>query len=295
MPGWAAAVPAIAEGIGSLLGFGQASKAERRAAKLAQAQFQFQQDMAKNSVQWRVADAKAAGIHPLAALGIMPSSFAPVSMGGDGGASHLADLGQNIGRAVGAYQSSRERAKQVAVEAAEAARRRKMEDLEFEQRYRANEIDIAVGAAQLARLNAPGSAPPLNVGPGVVSVRPARTTSPAPGNLGREAGAIRDYGYTNTDEGGLAIVPSFDVHERIEDNMLQQFGWALRNQVAPVFGGLRAPSRSEHPLPPGFDRWKWSSLRQQFLPFDSRSDEYLINGRRHPAYGGRWPVGRPRR
>lgn len=37
-----------------------------------------QYDFAQNSIKWRVNDAKEAGIHPLAALGISPSSASPV-------------------------------------------------------------------------------------------------------------------------------------------------------------------------------------------------------------------------
>lgn len=39
---------------------------------------QMQYDFAQNSIKWRVNDAKQAGIHPLAALGVSPSSASPV-------------------------------------------------------------------------------------------------------------------------------------------------------------------------------------------------------------------------
>lgn len=45
----------------------------------AREQAQFQQDYAKNVMQWRVEDAKKAGIHPLAALGVSNPSYSPVS------------------------------------------------------------------------------------------------------------------------------------------------------------------------------------------------------------------------
>lgn len=260
----------IFEAIGDLMDFGLNVKAERRSAKLAREQFNWQQKLAQEQVQMRVADAKKAGIHPLAALGVMPSSFSPVSMGGGFSGGDLGSVGQNIDRAVGAYASRRERDKQAAVAAMEAARTRKQEDILFDQRVRANEIDIAIGASRLRDINSPGTPPPLNnVGPGVVAVNPARTTSPSVTTEGREAGAIRDYGFTSTDSGGLAIVPSYDVHERIEDNLPQQLGWALRNQVVPFFSGLQPPDPREHPLPQGF-RWEWDWTSQQFVPVGRR-------------------------
>lgn len=240
------------------------AKQNKKANKFAREQFAWQQEAAKNQVQWRVADARKAGIHPLAALGIMPTSFSPTAMD-SGGGTNFAGMGQSLDRAIGAYMSRGQREKLAQAAAMDAAVQRKRDAVLFDQQVRANEIDMAIGASQLARLKAPGTGPGVDVGAGVVNVNPSRTTSPSVVTRGREAGDIRDYGFASTDQGGLAVVPSFDVHERIEDNWLQQFGWAIRNQIAPAIGGLAPPSTREHPLPPGYT-WRWSPLNQQFLP-----------------------------
>lgn len=79
---------------------------------IAQQNVAMQREFAQNGIRWKVADATAAGLHPLAALGAQTSSFSPVSVGssGDGGASHFANFGQDIGRAVKAAQTAEERA-----------------------------------------------------------------------------------------------------------------------------------------------------------------------------------------
>lgn len=62
-----------------------------------------QKEFAQNSMQWRVADARAAGLHPLAALGQMGSSYTPTSVydnGADVG-SAIANAGGAIGQAMG--------------------------------------------------------------------------------------------------------------------------------------------------------------------------------------------------
>lgn len=62
-----------------------------------------QKEFAQNSMQWRVADARAAGLHPLAALGQMSSSYTPTSVydnGPDVG-SAVANAGTAIGNAMG--------------------------------------------------------------------------------------------------------------------------------------------------------------------------------------------------
>lgn len=71
---------------GSVGGAVDANKANKSAQgyyneqmSFAQQQAQFQQDYARNAIQWRIEDAKKAGIHPLAALGVSNPSYSPVS------------------------------------------------------------------------------------------------------------------------------------------------------------------------------------------------------------------------
>lgn len=99
--------------IGSAIGgiFGQSS-----ANKMAQAQLDWQKKLAYQQVQMRVQDATKAGIHPLAALGMSPVSFSPVSVGDPAGS--FAAAGQNIGRAMGAVGTKDDRAAQLSLELA---------------------------------------------------------------------------------------------------------------------------------------------------------------------------------
>lgn len=71
-----------------------------------QKNYNMQKEFAKSGLRWRVEDATAAGLHPLAALGANISSPSPISVGSSMGFkpgqdySWLAKLGQDIGRAV---------------------------------------------------------------------------------------------------------------------------------------------------------------------------------------------------
>lgn len=69
---------------------------------------QFQREFAQNAIRWRVADAKAAGIHPLAALGASVPSGQPLVLGDALGES-LAKGSQDIGNAVARMQTIDER------------------------------------------------------------------------------------------------------------------------------------------------------------------------------------------
>lgn len=86
----------IAPGIGTVIGAGLGSTVgggvdSNKAAKtkqgyynnqmdLAKQQMQFQQDYVKSVMQWRVEDAKKAGVHPMAALGMSNPGYSPVSL-----------------------------------------------------------------------------------------------------------------------------------------------------------------------------------------------------------------------
>lgn len=81
--------------------------AARSAESAANKNADLQREFAKNSIRWRVADAKAAGIHPLAALGSQGISASPVYVGsGDAG---LSAAGQDIGRAISAAATPAEK------------------------------------------------------------------------------------------------------------------------------------------------------------------------------------------
>lgn len=94
-----AAISAIGSVAGGLLSSSSASKA-------AQKNYEAQKEFAQNGIRWKVEDAKAAGIHPLAALGTNSATFSPSYVAGDNG---LAQAGQYIGNAVEATATRAEK------------------------------------------------------------------------------------------------------------------------------------------------------------------------------------------
>lgn len=82
------------------------------------AQMDWNKELARNGIQMRVADAKAAGLHPLYALGAPTFNPSSISIGqaGDGGVSGpdagaaLSRMGQGVERAAGAFKSKEDRA-----------------------------------------------------------------------------------------------------------------------------------------------------------------------------------------
>lgn len=69
----------------------------------------FQREVLQNQLQWRVADAKRAGIHPLYALGMSPAIASPIALGNQMGDS-LSQMGQHVGEALDRNSNTYERA-----------------------------------------------------------------------------------------------------------------------------------------------------------------------------------------
>lgn len=97
----------------------QAAQDRQMQWDIAMRNFQFQEDLAKQGIRWRTEDAEAAGLHPLAALGMMPGGSSPISVMTGGGASSssagnlyrsLSGMGQNLSRAAMAGATAGERA-----------------------------------------------------------------------------------------------------------------------------------------------------------------------------------------
>lgn len=91
--------------------------------QLAQQNLAFQREAATHGIQWKVADATAAGLHPLAAMGANTFSPSPVTAGGEAPKFDFGSLGQDLARAAKANQEEETRAK---VDA-EAARKIELE------------------------------------------------------------------------------------------------------------------------------------------------------------------------
>lgn len=146
-----AAIGAIGSLVGSIFGADKAKDAAREQAAL-------QREFAQNGIRWKVEDAKAAGIHPLYALGAQTTAYSPVTVGG----ADWGGVGQNIGSAIGAMTTPKEKADGFA---------KTVQDLTLQKMGLENEVL----ASQLRMINQPGR------GPGM----PGATLIPGQGSTGQ--------------------------------------------------------------------------------------------------------------
>lgn len=98
--------------IGGLMDKKAADNANKVQMDIANQNIALQKDFAQQGVRWKVNDAKAAGIHPLFALGANTTSFSPVSVGttADTSMGDMArGMGQDLSRAVQATRTATEK------------------------------------------------------------------------------------------------------------------------------------------------------------------------------------------
>lgn len=189
------------------------------ASDVSQQNAAYQKEFAQHGIRWKVADAKAAGLHPLAALNTNTATFSPSFQTGN--------MGQNISRAINAAGSALDRQKSAEADALALERASLQNDLL---------------RAQISHVGR-ASNPPFPSG----SVSGDHTSVDVPSEI--TYGRSRNRGETagrNTPaateilnrDGTTSIIPSEDVADALEAGGeivggIMSADWFARNRVAP--------------------------------------------------------------
>lgn len=234
-----------------------------------------QKEFAQHGIRWKVADARAAGIHPLYALGAQTHSFTPtVAFGGDqsGMGAAMANAGQDITRAIRARETQSERAFNA------TSQQLQLQRMGLENQLLAAQI-ARVGREQLPPptpqafgmsnylVEGQGDAPSAR---GLVRDNPMERVHPSPSNPSVEPGAIADVGYARTPS-GYAPVMSEDAKERLEEDLVGTVLWNVRNRLHPTLGGNYQPP-PEVELPEDAEGWFYHPFSQEYRPYRSWRD-----------------------
>lgn len=280
---WGSIIGAAGNLIGGLMGQDSAKKSREAAIDQSLMQADLQREFAKNSIRWRVDDAKAAGIHPLAALGNPGISYAPVSVGGSADMSMpnaIAAMGQDIGRAVNATRTQAERDENFVA----ATRAQQLESGRLD-----NEIKRAELASRMTRLYHSSPNPSLPGGvdnrmlPGqgnspLVKMKPQDVTRSRPGEPFYEPSPIPGVGFLEMPDGTLQAVKSKDAAELLEDDMLGNLKHFFSRTVLPMLG-MGTPPKGKK-LKPG-SKW-WVDWKGDFKQIPIAPND-LWRRRRHPS------------
>lgn len=242
----------------SLLGglFGNKAQKDSNEANLAAQRemnaqnIALQKEFAQHGIRWKVEDARAAGIHPIYALGGSTHSFTPVSANFQSQPltalpNAMAAAGQDLGRAVNATRTGGER-----VDAfTKTAQALQLENMSLQNDVLRTEIASKSGRLVQAA-NPPMPSPgdqwlvPGQAQSGLVKNKIQERIGADPLKPSQEPGAVTDTGHLRT-SGGLFPVPSKDAKEQIEDNLYQETMHFLRNNLLPMI----SPHFNEPPHP----------------------------------------------
>ena len=287
---WGAIASGVGAAVGGIANAISSSNSQSNAANINKQNYKYQKEFAQNGIRWKVADAQAAGLHPLAALGAQTSGYTPSAVVGDSpDFSFLRDIGQDVGRAIHAKSTAAERA-------AAKAKIDQGTDLELEGKSLDNEYKRALinGETQDQALKLANAAvraswsqqlpPPMpslardgsvisgqsnSTSPGGIEVKPAEIVMNEPGRPGQERGSVTELGFTRTNDGGYAPVMSTDAKDRLDDDFIGSSLWHFRNSLPAFFDSERVmPPRSW--LPKGKD-WRFDARRGAFYAVPSGS------------------------
>lgn len=253
--------------LGGLMGKSSADAARESTERMAAQNIALQKEFAQSGIQWRVADAKAAGIHPIYALGSGGASFSPVTAAFPTDTSMpnaLASAGQDIGRAIHKTETAEGRMGALG----KAAAALQLEGAQLDNELKRTEIASKTARLRADQVGAPMPAAsdayliPGQSASGLIKPKPTEI-GPAPSNAPHsEGGAHADVGYARTASGGFAPVPSKDAKDRNEDMLIPEMLWAWRNNIAPNFSERY---RKPPPIDPGPGRvWRWSYSGQEY-------------------------------
>lgn len=246
--------------IGGLAGSIFGNRSQEKAAKQ---NIKLQKQFAQEGVQWKVADAEKAGVHPLYALGAQTHSFAPVSTGSD--FSNLGNVGQNLGRAIDAGSTASQRITHAQSRMAEA----QITGLELD-----NDIKRAELNSKLSTITNQVAPPVLPTQSLVIDGQGnavtdsgidwrVRKSPPATGPGSVEAGVSPEVSlyHAGTDSSGRpTYAPNIpqQLSESYESDTLGRWQWNFRNKIVPDIED-HIPPALERYLKPG-EEWRYNPM-----------------------------------
>lgn len=243
-----------------------------------------QKKLAQQQIQWKVADAKAAGVHPIYALGAPTMSY--TSTVGPSRSS-FTEMGQNITRARLANLDAAQRREELARAAREETRDQERHEVQMEQERLRNDVL----RSELARANSAQLGPAMprgSVPEGTVVRQPSEVVTGSRGQPQTEPGVITDYSFQSRGGGRYGVVRSRDTAERLEDDIIGGLEWQLRNNIVPrVFGGSHVPSPPPRSLLPAGYHWAYDRWRGEFYMRPDRQGSTRRSSRRRPSYSQR--------
>jgi len=253
-----AGIGSIASGISDL--FGGDSDYQQRL------QYDQQKEFAQMGIRWRVEDAKAAGLHPLAAIGAAGTSYSPtIAVGGDSLGTRLGrfsdtlrGMGQNTLRAETATMTAEEK------EMASLALRRAQLGNQLLEAQITSEWASIMGQPGTPSMPSNLTAPAVNgrAPAGMIKSQPSISISSRPGRPDIEAASTPLTKQFDMGGGASVILPSQAASESLES--MGPGAAAAATGISALRGWWHGPSIGPKLDPgPGY-QWVWKPFSQSW-------------------------------
>lgn len=190
-------------------------------AEANHANYMQQKEFAQHGIRWKMDDAKAAGIHPMYAMG---------ATGATASASYQAQKATRGGSSMGAALRGLSNAgSQISRE----MQNTELNDLQKSLiRSQIGETDANTENVRARTAAQQGYNQPTNVPDGTIANLPSETISTNPGQSHVQAGTISSVQFMKT-KTGLSPVQSENAKERLEEDVTGNLMWQWNNRIAP--------------------------------------------------------------
>lgn len=237
---------------------------------------EWQKEFAKHGIRWRVDDARAAGIHPLAGLGASTTSFSPIPAGDDG-AAYYSRAGQRLGDSIQrASNVDEKKQRQVDLEIRqEQLRNMRLTNAGLQaelERGATTQPSMPVGQTPIGQeFGLPGQDQAIvNGNKQHTFVRPEINLSD---QLGIEAGKSALEKFSVDQKGRLWRIPTQENAEVLESSAFDQAKYSL------IRAGQHLVGLTHTLLPKTKAASRWRSEMRKLRPKAPKGYEYRYNGR----------------
>lgn len=210
-----------------------------------------QREFAQMGIRWKVDDAKAAGLHPLSALGTQTSSYSPTITTPSSVAAeqrstghHLSNMGQSVANAIRAMQPEEKLRRRLELQRLSADVDKTFAEAAYWRSQAAGELG-----------GSPGSAKPLAGGAefDAVDHAVASPISHFSGDPSREAGEHSFWRTYILKDGSRVDLPTQEAAEALENIHVTGLPIAYRNWIRPFFGRMMEADRKNREL---YRKWQ---------------------------------------
>lgn len=273
---WGSVIGAAGGIASSILGGNSQKKANEQNLQLAREQIAYQKELHQNQIQWRVNDAKAAGLHPLAALGVSSMSYSPVSgsaVGADysGVGQSLQQMGQDIDRARMAGLDREERKKALALQDTQTALALKNQELNNQ----ILEQELLSRRVKLFQQLTPGMASLYGLDRKRYAI-PGQDDAVMPRVEGTVATGDPRFQFMQQPNGSYSLEPGNDWAQAYEDKLLVEWLPVLETKLRDFYGRVTGNEIDGMVYDPKYSGWipkdKGKPWYRRFKDFGDKVD-----------------------